>query len=157
MVLYAESSAVLAWLFGEEGSMEVVAALEGASLVVTSEITNIECARAIHRARALDLVTDVQARALHSDYRSAASQWDVLPVGDRVVHVAAAPWPVEPVRALDAIHLASALLAHEAWPDLRLLTRDKRVEANAEALRLPLARAGGEAKGSPRRERRPPR
>ncbi len=58
------------------------------------------------------------------DYRSAAAQWDVRPVGDRVVHVASAPWPVEPLRALDAIHLASVLVSREARPDLRLLTRD---------------------------------
>ena len=143
MVLYVESSAVLSWLFGEAGSGEVAAAFESASLIVTSELTNIECARAIHRARAGGLVNEAQARALHADYDDAVRQWDLLPMGDRVVHLASAPWPVEPVRALDAIHLASVLVARDAWPGLRLLTLDRRIEANAKALGVELAVAHG--------------
>ena len=111
MVVYLESSAALFWLFGEAGASQVVRAVEGASLVVTSELTGMECARAIHRARAAELVTAAQAASLLDDYRAAAGQWDHLPIRDRVTHLAAAPWPVEPVRTLDAIHLGSVLLA----------------------------------------------
>lgn len=108
-------------------------------MVVTSELTIIESSRAIHRARAGGLVNDAQARALHADYDDAVRQWDLLPMGDRVVHLASAPWPVEPVRALDAIHLASVLIAREAWPGLRLLTLDRLAEATAKALGVELA------------------
>jgi hypothetical protein len=143
MVLYAESSAVLSWLLGEASAGDVAEALEGASLIVTSELTTIECSRAIHRARAGRLVNDLQARALHTDYDAAVRQWDVLPMGDRVVHLASAPWPVEPVRTLDAIHLASVLVARDAWPRLHLLTLDRRIEANAKALGVDLTFENG--------------
>ncbi|MGQ0767176.1 MAG: type II toxin-antitoxin system VapC family toxin [Gemmatimonadota bacterium] len=140
MVVYAESSAVLRWLFSEPGANAVIQALEQAPLVVTSELTGIECARAIHRARATGLVSESAAAVLSQDYASAAGQWDHLAIGERVTHLAAAPWPVEPVRALDAIHLGSVLVAREAWPELKVLTFDDRVRANAAALGLALAR-----------------
>jgi hypothetical protein len=38
------------------------------------------------------------------------------------------------VRALDAIHLASALLAREVWEELVVLSFDERVRSNAVAL-----------------------
>jgi len=44
------------------------------------------------------------------------------------------PFPVEPIRTLDAIHLASAILARAAVPDLALLSLDERVRANGRAL-----------------------
>ena len=136
MVVYAESSAVLAWLLGQPDASRVVVVLSRASLVVTSELTDIECARAFHRALALKVVTKAQARSLHEGYAAASRQWDRLVIGERVKLLASAPWPVEPVRALDAIHLGSALVARDAWPELVLLTLDQRVRSNAEALGL---------------------
>ncbi|MBC7894514.1 MAG: PIN domain-containing protein [Cytophagaceae bacterium] len=136
MVVYAESSAVLAWLLGQSEASRVVSALSHASHVVTSELTDIECARAFHRALSLTLVTKSQAAALHDSYSTTSKQWDRLTIGDRVRLLASAPWPVEPVRALDAIHLGSALVAREAWPDLVILTLDQRVRRNAVALGL---------------------
>ena len=43
-------------------------------------------------------------------------------------------FPVEPVRTLDAIHLATALEFVATYPDLRILSFDERVRSNAEAL-----------------------
>jgi hypothetical protein len=138
MVVYAESSAILSWLFGDAASRQVLAVLSRASLVLTSELTDIECARAIHRALSLKLVTKGQATRLHETYRASAKAWDRLPIGDRVQLVATAPFPMEPVRALDAIHLGSILVALEAWPALTILTLDQRVRVNLGALGLQL-------------------
>ena len=43
-------------------------------------------------------------------------------------------FPLEPVRALDAIHLASALFLRESFSDLTILTTDERVRSNATLL-----------------------
>ena len=48
-------------------------------------------------------------------------------------------FPVEPVRTLDAIHLATALEFLAAFPDLAILALDRRVLANAIALGLAAA------------------
>lgn len=53
---------------------------------------------------------------------------------DDVVQRARRPFPLESVRTLDAPHLASALVARSAAPDLRVLTLDQRVRENAERL-----------------------
>jgi hypothetical protein len=46
-------------------------------------------------------------------------------------------FPNEPVRTLDASHLASALFLRQSFPDLVLLTADERVRANAALLGFP--------------------
>ena len=53
MRLYAESSAVLAWLFGEPVGDVAREALAGAEMVLASELTLVECDRVLLRARAV--------------------------------------------------------------------------------------------------------
>ncbi len=53
MSLYAESSAVLAWLLDEDAVPFVRQTLADTSVVVASDLTLIECDRALHRATAL--------------------------------------------------------------------------------------------------------
>lgn len=141
MVLYAESSAVLAWLLDEPRALEAIRALEGATSVVTSELTRIECSRAIHRAASQGALDARQVASLLRHLDVATSQWDRMELRDRVADRASAPFPAEPVRALDAIHLASALVARDAWKDLMILTFDERVRRNAEALGFAVAPA----------------
>ena len=44
------------------------------------------------------------------------------------------PFPVEPIRTLDAVHLATAELIADAPATVTVVTRDRRVQVNAEAL-----------------------
>ncbi len=57
--------------------------------------------------------------------RSATTMWP------SVVERSRQPFPVEPVRSLDAIHLSSALEARRALPGLHVLSLDDRVRQNA--------------------------
>ena len=50
MTLYAESSAVLAWLLGERAGHRVRELLRRADLVVASDLVLIECDRVLIRA-----------------------------------------------------------------------------------------------------------
>jgi len=134
VTIYAETSAVLRWLFAETDGATVRAALETASKVVTSRLTSIETRRVVQRAEREGRVTAAQAADLRAIFAQAASTWAVLEISDEVARRAEAGFPVEPVRTLDAIHLASALLLREALPDLAIVTADERVRANAHAL-----------------------
>lgn len=49
------------------------------------------------------------------------------------------PFPVEPVRTLDAVHLATAELVGEPPPLLTIVTRDDRIRENAVALGYAIA------------------
>jgi uncharacterized protein with PIN domain len=131
MILYAESSAVLAWLLGEPGQAGVVAELERADQVATSAITVVECSRGLARARHDGRITAVEERAALHMLDEVMGSWHVLEVSDDVVARARSTFPAEPVRSLDALHLASAWLIFAAAGELAILSLDERVRTNA--------------------------
>lgn len=138
MILYAESSAVLAWLLGEPRSSLTDCALRDAALVVTSTLTGAECSRAILRGAALGVISRARAQALVRALGEWEAGCDRLEIGDRVLARASAPFPCEPLRTLDAIHVASAALAQAALGAVTVLSYDDRVRANAAALGMAL-------------------
>ena len=139
MIVYAESSAVLAWLLGESSEPVVRAVLESADRVVTSSLTTLECARGLSRARLIGRINSVQELATLRLLDVAESTWDVHALTDRVVARARAKFPVEPVRTLDALHLATALTLQDAIGPLTVLSLDARVRENALALKFAMA------------------
>ena len=139
VVVYAESSAVLAWLLGEPGSEAVAAALAGAEQVVSSTLTALECRRALARGVAVGRLTDTERRAALQLLQDAARQWTVMAMDGPILERAGRAFPVEPVRTLDAIHLAVALAFHDELGDVTLLSHDERIRANATGLGLVLA------------------
>ena len=64
----------------------------------------------------------------------AAAHWRVLRLDGEVVERARRAFPSEPIRTLDAIHLAAALVGRSAVGDLELLSLDDRVRENGRAL-----------------------
>ncbi len=134
MTLYAESSSVLRWLLDEAGGDEVHHLLSGATKVVCSRLTLVETRRVIRRAVAENLLDEVGSAAVLEALARAGGRWGVLEMSREVAERAEASFPVEPVRTLDALHLASALLLRQALPDLRLLSSDDRVRVNGRRL-----------------------
>ncbi|MBI4419276.1 MAG: PIN domain-containing protein, partial [Gemmatimonadetes bacterium] len=118
MIAYADSSAVLAWLLGEPEEAAVRQALAGAERVGASTLTALECSRALARGvmrGRLALTDELAALQLLA---AASSSWVTLEMTGRVLDRARARFPVEPVRTLDALHLATALMFHEAHGSL---------------------------------------
>ena len=58
MRIYAESSAVLAWLLGEDAAPRVRELLSKAELVIASDLTLLECDRVLIRAVAFGEVDE---------------------------------------------------------------------------------------------------
>ena len=134
MTVYAESSAVLAWIFGEERSDAVRRELAVASRVVTSDLTLVECDRAFHRAAAGGRWGAREIEQMRAMLETTALHWTVSGLRSEVVDRARRGFPREPVRSLDALHLATALLIRDIRPGLRLLSFDRRIRENAVAL-----------------------
>jgi predicted nucleic acid-binding protein len=132
--VYAESSAVLAWLLDEEAGPQVRQSLATATLVVASDLTLIECDRVLLRAAALAELTEAEAADRRAHLATAASHWHVLRIGPEIVERARQPFPGEPIRTLDAIHLASVLVARSAVAGLELLSLDDRIRRAAGRL-----------------------
>jgi predicted nucleic acid-binding protein len=136
--LYAESSAVLAWLLDEESGATVREALAAEQIVVASDLTLIECDRVLHRAAALGELTEADAADRRAYLATIATHWTLLRIGPEVVERARHPFPGEPIRTLDAIHLASLLVARSALAGLALLSLDARVRSAAGRLGIEL-------------------
>ncbi len=136
MNLYAESSAVLSWLLDEASAPDVRRLLADAEIVVASDLTLIECDRVLLRAAALGELSEAEAGDRRARLTLAASHWQVLRIAADIVDRARLPFPGEPIRTLDAIHLASALAGHAAVAGLALLSLDARVRSVAKQLEL---------------------
>jgi len=71
-------------------------------------------------------------------FNAVAARWTLLGLDEEIIERARRPFPAEPIRALDAIHLASAVIARKAVSDLAVLTLDGRVRTPAHRLGFPL-------------------
>lgn len=142
MIVYAESSAVLAWLLGEPVAGKVRRILAGADRVVASTLTGVECARGLSRARAAGRLGARDELAALRLLDVAESNWDVHDLSDRVLARGRARFPAEPVRTLDALHLATAQIFQEGLGRVTMLTLDDRIRTNAAALGLEVAPVG---------------
>jgi predicted nucleic acid-binding protein len=134
MILYAESSAVLRWLFNDSLADRVFDDLVGASKVVCSRLTLIECRRAARRALSECRIAETQLSEVLSVLAQSTARWAVLELTPDVAERAGSRFPLEPVRTLDAIHLASMAVLRESLPDLVVLSTDARVRENSAQL-----------------------
>lgn len=141
MKLYAESSAVLAWLLDEPTAPEIRVALAGAEIVLASDLTLLECHRALIRTVSLGQLTEAEAADERARLNLTAAHWTLLGLGSDILERARSPFPIEPIRTLDALHLASALVARQAVPGIALLTLDHRVRGCARELGFELVPA----------------
>lgn len=126
----------MAWLFDEASAPAVIAELRRADTVVTSDLTVLECERGLVRAVTLSAIGETLALELRSAFLRTIGSWQRMPISHEVLVRARQPFPNEPIRSLDAIHLATALLAREAIGELGVLSLDRRVRSSAERLGL---------------------
>ena len=134
MNVYAESSAVLAWLLGEDTASRVRDVLSGAEVVIGSDLTLLECDRVLIRAVALSEIAEAAAADRRARLNEAAAHWHVLRLSADVVERARRPFPAEPIRTLDALHLACALTARSSVAGLALLSLDDRIRRAGQQL-----------------------
>lgn len=138
-IVYAESSAVLRWLLGHADATKVQSTLSSAATVVTSALTTVEVARTLRRLTALGQISDADRDRALATYAAAARHWKVHAISDPVLGRAADPFPIEPVRSLDAVHLATAVLYDREVALDGILSADGRVRDNAAALGFAVA------------------
>lgn len=140
-VLYAETSAVLSWLFGEERRLPAASVLDSADRLVTSVLTLLEASRGVLRAETERKVTAAEASRLRGLLERSASGWDLMEITADIRARASEAFPVEPVRTLDAVHLATMLNFARVFPDMAVLSFDVRIVANLQPLGFSRARA----------------
>ncbi len=134
MRVYFDSSVVLRVVLEERGRLKE---WSRASEAVTSEITRVECLRALDRLRLEGGMVDRELARRRGTALSVLSGVELVRLDRAVLERAAEPFPVT-IRTLDALHVASALLVRTRFPALRFATHDLDLGAAAQAEGLPV-------------------
>jgi hypothetical protein len=134
--LYAETSAVLRVLL--EGDAQLAAALAAAPHLVTSDLTLAEADRGLRRAMHDGRLDATRFRDGQRWLTRFARACNTLTPSAAVLDRAKRDFPVEPVRTLDAFHLATLKMWDETVGPVAVFSTDTRVRANATAWGLRL-------------------
>jgi predicted nucleic acid-binding protein len=128
--VYVDSSVLLRVILGEPGRVRVWPRITQA---VASELIRLECLRTIDRARVRLGLPDGEVAERRAAVLDALEAFHLVAVDRRVLERAADPFPTT-LGALDAIHLATALLVRSAFEDLSLATHDQELATAARAV-----------------------
>jgi predicted nucleic acid-binding protein len=134
-LLYVETSAALRAVLERGLTPDVERRLAGASVLLTSRLSLVEAARALLRLRASSRAPERDLARAERDLDELWSRCDVWELTTEVCDLAARVAPRHPLRTLDAIHVATLLLARRRLGDVDLLTADDRLRAAFEAAR----------------------
>ena len=104
----------------------------------TSALTIAETTRVVLRARLSGRITAQQHRAVLLTLQRFGRRCHIVSVTETILTRAGRPFPVEPIRTLDAIHLATAEALGDPPALVIIVTRDLRVRENATALGYPV-------------------
>ncbi len=133
---YIESSALVAAVLEDDAAAKASIRAEGQR--VTSALTVAEASRAILRARLLGRITVQQQRAALLTLQRFSRRCHIVSITETILSHVGRPFPVEPIRTLDAIHLATAEALGDPPALVTIITRDVRVRENATALGHPV-------------------
>lgn len=134
MNVYVDSSVLLRIVLGEPGALPAWKRIQRA---ISSQLVRLECLRTIDRARLRLSLDDADVAEQRAAVIEVLEGFDMVALDAAVLERAAEPFPTT-LGSLDAIHLASALRARTAIPDLRLATHDTELATAARAVGFPV-------------------
>jgi hypothetical protein len=121
---------------GESRADEVISLVNNAKTVVTSVLTLLEAERGLIRVEGQKILTAAECQKLRGLIARTKNAWVLMELSQEVRNLAGRRFPVEPLRTLDAIHLATALVFLKAYSDLQMLSYDRRILDNLRPLGL---------------------
>ena len=130
-VVYLDTSALVKLCVAEPGSALVAALWDGADLVVTSRLADAEVRAVLAGGRRAGRLDDEAAAEALAAWERLWPGLHVLELREAVTTSAAALVGRHPLRAADALHLASALELRS--PDLVVAAWDEHLAAAARA------------------------
>jgi predicted nucleic acid-binding protein len=128
--LYVDSSVLLRIVLAEPGRLRTWSKI---SVPFSSELIRLECLRTIDRARIRLGHADEEVADRRSAVLEALDGFRLIPITPPILGRAAEPFPTV-LGSLDAIHLASAVLARDEVDDLSLATHDAELAVAARSV-----------------------
>jgi predicted nucleic acid-binding protein len=119
--LYVDASVLLRLVLGERGALRE---WRRSDRLISSERIRLECLRTLDRSRLLGGLSDEVVAGKRAEVLETLHAFELLAIDRLVLELAAAQFPTA-LGTLDAIHLASALVARDEVPDLVLATHDR--------------------------------
>ena len=134
-LLYLDTSAVLRAVLETGTSPQLEERIRGAGVLVSSRLSLVESCRAFLRLRALGGTSEERLADAERDVTTIWSRCELWEINRSVCETACAVATGRPLRALDAIHLATFVLARRRLEGLELLTADERLQEAAAGVR----------------------
>jgi len=125
--LYLDTSAVLRAVLESGTSPEIERQIQTAPALITSRLSIVESARAFHRLRTQDSVRPAAVADAELETARLWSRCEIWELTPEVCEFAGAVAPGAGLRTLDALHLATFLLARRALGAIDLVTADDRL------------------------------
>src|SRR5262249_54203519 len=129
--LYLDSSAVLRAVLEAGTTPEVETRIADAPLLVTSRLSLVETSRALTRVRNAAGVAEKRLADAEREVEAIWARSEVWEVTRDVCELARTVVPSRSLRTLDALHLATFVLARRRIDGLDLLTTDNRLRETA--------------------------
>jgi predicted nucleic acid-binding protein len=129
---YIETSALLAVRLENDASARE--AIRGEGIRFVSALTLAEAGRRIVRTGVVGHLAEPQVRASQVWLWRFGRRCQVMAITDDILARVRRRFPIEPIRTLDAIHLATIESIGEDPVQVAVVTRDRRIADNARAL-----------------------
>lgn len=129
--LYLDTSVALRATLERGTTPEIEARIAAAPALVTSRLSFVESARALLRLRREGAVAESRLADTGRELDALWTRCEVWELTPAVCDLASHAAPDRALRTLDALHLATFLLARRRIEGLQLLTADERLEAAA--------------------------
>jgi predicted nucleic acid-binding protein len=113
MILYMDTSALLKKYFKEPGSTEVISKWKEADGIVISSVGYAETVASVHRKKREVNIRAERFRRVLSSFQKDWKSFIRVEVNDNLNEAIDKIIAKYPLRGFDAIHLASALIAHK--------------------------------------------
>ena len=132
--LYLDTSAVLRATLEAGTTPQIERRITKAPALITSRLSLVESARALHRVRRSGKVPEPELAEAEGQIAQLWRHCEIWELTAEVCELAERVAPAQHLRTLDALHLATFLLARRHLGELELLTSDRRLLQAAKSL-----------------------
>jgi hypothetical protein len=116
--------------------LNIIKLINTAENIVSSVLSILETERALMRAGFQNIISQAEVQRQKGQFIKTITAWSFLEITPEIRARAAQPFPMEPIRSLDSIHLATMLEFLQIYPDLEVISFDKRILDNVYSLGL---------------------
>ena len=132
--LYLDTSAVLRAIIETGFTPDIELAIQEADVLITSRLSLVEASRVLIRTRNTGELSERQIADAERELNALWDRCEIWELSKSVCDSARQIAPTQNLRALDALHLATYLLARRRFEGIELLTADERLQTAARVI-----------------------